>query len=107
MTGAVHSIMFYPTAGRLDYSQVGATASCACITASNGQGPGGHVSCPDGSLQLKVGNTVFIRYATRCFFSDLATEAIKVEDLKLVRGPGGRAGEPRGPGRAPARNAPR
>jgi hypothetical protein len=32
--------------------------------------------------QLRVGHTVFIRYASRCFFSDLSTEAIKVEDLK-------------------------
>ncbi len=32
--------------------------------------------------QLVVGNTVFVRYAARCYFSDLATEAIKVEDLK-------------------------
>lgn len=32
--------------------------------------------------QLKAGNTIFVRYASRVFFSDLATEAIKVEDLK-------------------------
>jgi len=55
MSGATHSIMFYPTAGGLDFGQ------------------------------LKMGNTIFVRYATRCFFSDLATEAIKVEDLNFVK----------------------
>jgi hypothetical protein len=35
-------------------------------------------------MQLKAGHTVFVRYASRVFFSDLATEAIKVEDLKWV-----------------------
>lgn len=54
-TGAVKSIMFYPASGWLDFSQ------------------------------LRVGHTVFVRYATRCFFSDLATEAIKVEDLNYVK----------------------
>lgn len=37
---------------------------------------------PFETRQLKVGNTIFVRYATRCYFSDLSTEAIKVEDLK-------------------------
>lgn len=35
-------------------------------------------------LQLKAGHTIFVRYASRCYFSDLATEAIKVEDLNYV-----------------------
>jgi len=33
-------------------------------------------------VQLKAGHTIFVRYAARVFFSDLATEAIKVDDLK-------------------------
>lgn len=51
--GDVRSILFFPTTGNLDLGM------------------------------LKNGHTVFIRYATRVFFSDLATEAIKVEDLDL------------------------
>ena len=43
-----HSILFFPTSGSLDMSG------------------------------LRTGATVFVRYAMRCFFSDLATEAIKV-----------------------------
>ena len=35
--------------------------------------------------QLKAGSTIFIRYAQRCFFSDLATEAIKCEDPAFVK----------------------
>eukprot|EP00967_Tisochrysis_lutea_P116694 scaffold188130_cov18-Tisochrysis_lutea.AAC.1 len=35
-------------------------------------------------MQLKAGHTIFVRYASRVFFSDLATEAIKVDDLKWV-----------------------
>jgi hypothetical protein len=51
--GDVRSILFYPTNGTLDFRM------------------------------LKSGHTVFIRYASRVFFSDLATEALKVEDLDL------------------------
>ncbi len=31
--------------------------------------------------ELRTGSTIVIRYAQRCFFSDLATEAIKVRAL--------------------------
>ncbi|KAG2454263.1 hypothetical protein HYH02_001295 [Chlamydomonas schloesseri] len=55
VTGSVHSILFFPTSGSLD---MGA---------------------------LRTGATVFVRYAMRCFFSDLATEAIKVEELNFVK----------------------
>lgn len=54
MAGETHSIMFYPEAGHLDMSL------------------------------LRTGHTIFIRYAHRCFFSDLSSEAIKVEDLNMV-----------------------
>ncbi|GIL63911.1 hypothetical protein Vafri_17919 [Volvox africanus] len=55
VTGSVHSVLFFPTSGNLNMED------------------------------LRVGHTVFIRYAMRCFFSDLATEAIKVEDLNFVK----------------------
>ncbi|KAG2489446.1 hypothetical protein HYH03_012082 [Edaphochlamys debaryana] len=55
VTGSVHSILFFPTSGSLDMDQ------------------------------LRTGHTVFVRYAMRCFFSDLATEAIKVEELNFVK----------------------
>lgn len=54
LTGDTHSVLMYPEAGQLDYSK------------------------------LRCGNTLFIRYAHRCFFSDLSSEAIKVEDLNMV-----------------------
>jgi len=54
-SGAIHSIMFYPTSGTFNFSL------------------------------LKAGHTIFVRYASRVFFSDLATEAIKVDDLNFVK----------------------
>mmetsp|Transcript_6367 Transcript_6367/g.14131 ORF Transcript_6367/g.14131 Transcript_6367/m.14131 type:complete len:224 (+) Transcript_6367:65-736(+) len=59
MNGEVHSVLFYPEphtpAAAFNYSD------------------------------LQAGSTLFIRYAQRCFFSDLATEAIKVEDMSFVK----------------------
>ena len=50
LSGDVHSVLFYPDSGTgfFDFSE------------------------------LRNGCTLCIRYAQRCFFSDLATEAIKV-----------------------------
>jgi hypothetical protein len=55
MYGDVRSVLFYPEAGSFDFSL------------------------------LRTGHTLFIRYAQRCVFSDLMTEAIKVEDLSYVK----------------------
>ncbi|EFJ41204.1 hypothetical protein VOLCADRAFT_98871 [Volvox carteri f. nagariensis] len=54
-TSPGHPILFFPTSGSLNMED------------------------------LRVGHTVFVRYAMRCFFSDLATEAIKVEELNFVK----------------------
>ncbi|KAI8467224.1 MAG: hypothetical protein J3K34DRAFT_431261 [Monoraphidium minutum] len=35
--------------------------------------------------QLRAGRTLFVRYACKCFFSDLATQVLKVEDLSMVK----------------------
>ena len=51
--GDVRSVLFFPIQGSLDLGM------------------------------LRNGHTLFVRYASRCFFSDLATEAIKVEDLDM------------------------
>ena len=89
-SGAIHSIMFYPTGGSFNFLTVRdgwqllllvlyldwvANPPAACVLARHDQAC---VTC----VQLKAGHTIFIRYASRVFFSDLATEAIKVEDLK-------------------------
>ena len=50
LSGEIHSVLFYPEAGTSRFS----------------------------FRDLRVGCTLCIRYAQRCFFSDLATEAIKV-----------------------------
>ncbi|MEW5298096.1 MAG: hypothetical protein WDW36_001254 [Sanguina aurantia] len=55
VSGERHSILFFPTSGTLDFTQ------------------------------LQSGATLFIRYASRVFFSDLSTEAIRVEDLDMVK----------------------
>lgn len=55
VTGDVHSILFFPTAGTLNMAD------------------------------LKTGHTVFVRYAHRCYFSDLSTEALKIENLNFVK----------------------
>lgn len=55
MYGDVRSVLFYPESGHFDFRL------------------------------LKTGNTLFLRYAQRCVFSDLMTEAIKVEDLSFVK----------------------
>lgn len=44
ISGAVHSVLFYPTGGLFDFGE------------------------------LRAGSTLFVRYAQRCFFSDLSTE---------------------------------
>ncbi len=48
--------------------------------------------------QLRTGHTVFVRYAMRCYFSDLSTEAIKVGEGKDGRGGALGAGWPGLPG---------
>lgn len=53
--GDTKSVLFYPENGTFDFSL------------------------------LRTGNTLFIRYAQRCCFSDLMTEAIKIEDLDFVK----------------------
>lgn len=50
LSGEIHSVLFYPEAGTSRFS----------------------------FRDLRAGCTLCIRYAQRCFFSDLATEAIKV-----------------------------
>lgn len=57
MSGQAYSILFYPESGAEGFD----------------------------FTQLAAGHTLFIRYAHRCFFSDLATEAIRVDDLNLVK----------------------
>jgi hypothetical protein len=34
---------------------------------------------------LKVGSTLFVRYAQKCFFSDMSTEVLKVDDTAMVK----------------------
>ncbi|GAX78531.1 hypothetical protein CEUSTIGMA_g5971.t1 [Chlamydomonas eustigma] len=58
LSGNIHSILFYPEPSTVGFFQFD---------------------------ELQTGCTIFIRYAQRCFFSDLATEAIKVEDMNFVK----------------------
>eukprot|EP00798_Chlamydomonas_sp_ICE-L_P020607 gene20607-27407_t len=76
VSGDVHSVLFYPVAGKEDLLdnlelQVGSTIFIL----------------PDllDYSELQVGSTIFIRYAQRCYFSDLSTEALKVEDPSFVK----------------------
>jgi len=57
LSGDIRSVLFYPEAGTLGFD----------------------------FSELAAGCTLCIRYAQRCFFSDLATEAIKVEDMSFVK----------------------
>lgn len=34
---------------------------------------------------LRVGATLFVRYACKCYFSDLSTQVLKVEDLSMAK----------------------
>lgn len=55
ITGETASILFSPDQGSLDFRQ------------------------------LQTGSTVFVRYATKCYFSDLMTQVLKVENLDFVK----------------------
>lgn len=35
--------------------------------------------------RLKCGSTVFVRYAAKCYFSDLMTQVLKVDDMDFVK----------------------
>lgn len=54
LVGDIRAVIFFPVGGDFDFNK------------------------------LRMGSTIFVRYAHRCYFSDLATEAIKIEDLDFV-----------------------
>jgi hypothetical protein len=35
--------------------------------------------------KLRCGHTVFVRYASKCYFSDLMTQVLKVDDMDFVK----------------------